>query len=110
MPPNHIGRWTKAVFKKITEKHGWSVEHYGTEMDTLIAKINQYVKYRYMREIQRKGSWANRVEIMNVSGGRTLMRAVLVSFYTLATFPAVLELVVCRDLGNSQWVQLKKLS
>ena len=110
LSPNHVGRWTTRAFVVLAEKHGWRIENHEIESESIVAKSKQYVKYRYMREMQRRGSFANRAEQIQSVKARMILRVLIAGIYTAAKLPSLIKLLAGRGLGNSQWVQMVKVN
>lgn len=107
MPPNHIGRWNQACFKIIGDRWGWAIKGYEVEKTGFIPNATLFAKYRFWREGQRSGSFANRVSQINNSSLQKVMRATGVGVCALTSLPALAALN-SPDLGLSQWVHLRK--
>lgn len=107
MPPNHIGRWNRGCFETIGDRWGWSVESYEVEKTGFIPNATIFAKYRFWRESQKAGSFANRVSQMNNPAIQKMMRAAGVGMYALTSLPALAALN-SPNLGLSQWLHLRK--
>jgi 2-polyprenyl-3-methyl-5-hydroxy-6-metoxy-1,4-benzoquinol methylase len=108
MPPNHIGRWNRECFEIIGKRWGWQVERFEIEQTDFISKAVLFYKYRFWREAQNSGSFANRICQIKSSHLYKLMRLAGVGFYTLKDLSS-LSLLRGKDLGLSQWVRMKKI-
>ena len=108
MPPNHVGRWTRAAFDAIAARHAWRLEAHEVEPQHALADVRQLVTYRYMRRRQDAGSVANRVERIRSAALRRGLQAVTAAAYGLAAAPAALALARGDGLGDSQWVHLRR--
>ncbi len=108
MPPNHVGRYTRKAFEALAERGGWTLDALEYEPEGPAPKLKQFVKYRYLREMQEAGSLANRVERMGATPVKSALRAGLGLAYTATHAPAAARLALAGDLGNSQWVQLSR--
>ncbi|WAT17352.1 class I SAM-dependent methyltransferase [Aurantiacibacter sp. MUD11] len=108
MPPNHVGRYTKKAFEALAERGGWRLDALEYEPEGPAPKLKQFVKYRYLREMQESGTLANRVERMSASPVKIALRAGLGLAYTAAHASAAVKLATAGQLGNSQWVQLSR--
>lgn len=109
MPPNHIGRWNRVCFETIGDRWGWAVAGYEVEKTGFIPNATLFAKYRFWREGQKSGSFANRVSQINNPSLRKVMRVTGVGVYALTSLP-VLAALNSPDLGLSQWIHLKKRS
>ena len=108
MPPNHVGRWTRAAFEAVAARHAWRVAAHEVEPQHRFAGVRQLVMYRYMRRRQDAGSAANRVERVPSPPVRRVLRVVAAAAYGLAAAPAALALARADGLGDSQWVHLRR--
>lgn len=108
MPPNHIGRWTQPAFDALAQRHGWRVVAHEIEPEGAVSKAKQMVTYRYMRRRQDAHSLANQVERVASAPLRKALQAATAAAYGIAALPTVAALVRAEDLGDSQWVHLKR--
>jgi SAM-dependent methyltransferase len=110
LPPNHVGRWTRAAFDALAERHGWRVVAHEVEPEGAMSQVKQLVTYRYMRRRQDARSLANRVERIQSAPVRKVLQGATAAVYGLAALPVALELVRANGLGDSQWVHLQRSS
>lgn len=108
MPPNHVGRYTRQAFEALARRGGWQLDALEYEPEGAAPKLKQFVKYRYLREMQESGTLANRVERMGASPVKSALRAGLGLAYTATHVPAAAKLATTGELGNSQWVKLSR--
>lgn len=108
MPPNHVGRWTHAAFEALAARHGWYVEAHEVEPERLSNQLRQLVVYRYMRRRQDAHSLANRVERISNPALRTALRIATAAVSGLTALPTAAALARRGDLGDTQWVHLRR--
>lgn len=108
MPPNHVGRWTRAAFGALAARHGWYVEAHEVEPERLSSQLRQLVVYRYMRRRQDARSLANRVERISNPALRTALRIATAAVSGLTALPTAAALARRGDLGDTQWVHLRR--
>ena len=108
LPPNHVGRWTRAAFDALSERHGWHVATREIEPEGARAKVQEMVMYRYMRRRQTSGSAANRVERLQSAPLRRAFQVGVAASYGLAAVPTIARMVWHDGLGASQWVHLRR--
>jgi SAM-dependent methyltransferase len=106
MPPNHIGRWNKRCFEEIGRRYGFYIEDYKIENYSFASMANQFVKYRFLRNSQRSGTFSNKIQKIR---NRYLLKMVQVIGFMINFIAALPVLTKMNSkLGNSQWVHLIK--
>ena len=108
MPPNHVGRWTRAAFEALGARHGWRVEAAEVEPEGRASRLRELVTYRYMRRRQDAASLANRVERLPRSAARRGLQAAVAAVYGLGAIPAAVRLARDPGLGVVLWVALRR--
>jgi len=110
LPPNHVGRWTRAAFDALAQRHSWRVVSHDVELEGAMSQVKQLVTYRYMRRRQDARSLANRVERVSSPFLRRALQGAVATTYGLASLPTMAALVRADGLGDSQWVHLQRSS
>jgi SAM-dependent methyltransferase len=106
MPPNHIGRWSKASFEIVAQKHGFKLKEHAVEPFRRLPELKLFFQYMYLRASQRHGSIQNIAEASQNRGTRIVLRC-------LSLLPLTIEMPFIYfkmngNLGDSQWVHLVK--
>ena len=107
MPPNHIGRWNRDCFKRISERHGCRLVDHRYEEPRYIQSAFGLAVYFYLRRAQCRLSFANRIEQMDRGLARKLLRFPAVAAAALPNLAVFLR-VAAPGLGDSQWVHLTR--
>jgi SAM-dependent methyltransferase len=107
MPPNHIGRWNRGCFERISERHGCRLVEHRYEEQRYIQSAFGLAVYFYLRRAQHRLGFANRIERMDRGFARKLLRFPAVAAAAVPNLAAFLR-VAAPGLGESQWVHLTK--
>jgi SAM-dependent methyltransferase len=108
MPPNHIGRWTQHGFAIIAERNGWRVAEHRREIEGFCSKAVRHMKFAHARRAQNPRSLANLLERTSSAALRKSGIAADIAMNAWRTVPALWRLARNGDLGDSQWVWLRK--
>ena len=109
MPPNHIGRWNRQCFAIMAERHGWNIERYEMETgENFTSKAKTFSIYRFLRKAQESRTLANRIRQLTHPYLRRILQVAGVCIYNLAA-PGAYTRLRSRELGESQWVHLRKV-
>jgi hypothetical protein len=109
MPPNHIGRWNLKSFEYVASKFGWQIIDYSIEEPNYEEIQSQFSYYRYLRKIQKKGSFDNFIETYNnkiINNRFFSIKRLLISFYKIQAESKIKNNI--GSIGSCQWVHLDK--
>ena len=109
MPPNHIGRWTKASFERAADDSGLTIVDYASEPSTLASFVKQDVYYAHKRKAQLEGTAANRLAgVRHTAAGRVLNIATMTASSALRIPTWIKASRVMATLGDTNWVHLRR--
>lgn len=108
MPPNHVGRWTRAAFEAVAMRHPWRLVEHEVESGRPKEQVIGHATYRYMRQRQRPGTLAHYVEHVKPRPLRRALQAAAAGLYALGSARAIAELIRDPTLGDSQWVHFER--
>jgi len=103
MPPNHVGRWTRAAFEAVAARHPWRLLEHAVEPPRARDQVLGHATYRYMRQRQRPGTLASRVERVSSRAMRRPLQAAAAGAYALGALGPIARLLRDPSLGDSQW-------
>ncbi len=106
MPPNHIGRWTQKSFEAIAARHGFELVEYQRERAKRAEVFRQFTDYRFLRQSQLSGSWANRAQGLKNRYLRVLAMQLVKAVSRLASLGFYFHDGLKE--GGAQWVRLQK--
>jgi SAM-dependent methyltransferase len=106
MPPNHVGRWTRASLQAIALRHGWHLAEHQVEQSSVIERLITHGTYRYMQQRQVPLSVPNRVEQMPSRLLRRVCQIGLAAGFGAMPSIAAARLAMSKHLGDSQWAHL----
>jgi len=107
MPPNHVSRWTRGAFEALAKRHGWRLIRHEIEPAAPVAFFKRYAVYRYLRRRRKGGTLSNRVAAVRCGICRRVCEIALVAAFAVCSLP-LLPRMFSPELGNAQWVHLKK--
>lgn len=96
MPPNHIGRYNQKSFKLLSEKYGWTIGEIAVEPYSVLEVMKTVMYYRSLKSLQfptAKESWIHRIKE-----------------YLQIKYMQLQAILRHRELGETRWVHLRKLT
>jgi SAM-dependent methyltransferase len=84
MPPNHVGRWTRAALESVAARHGFAVREQRYEPVSALAQLWEMAKCRYDARAYRASSLAGRVNGIAARPLRGLLKRTLTSWDLVA--------------------------
>lgn len=106
MPPNHIGRWNKACFEIIGQRHGFHIADFKLEQSGFLTMSKQFVFYRMLRRSQQSGSLENRLLQTKNRYLHRMMQIIGMAVNAIAAIPALAMMPAGQ--GGAQWIHLIK--
>jgi hypothetical protein len=81
MPPDHIGRWTRAAMEHLVARHGFRIESSDQESFGGLKFVRSDLASSYFRRVQEPGTLAHRIASMRRSQARRWLElATIVSY------------------------------
>lgn len=108
MMPCHVGRWNKHSFEAVADKFGWEVKGHAYEPESVFWRFLEFSLYRYVERTKVSGSLFNTAEAIQNRFLRYSAQIPLISAMALYSLP-LLPSLFRKDLGKSQWVELRKV-
>jgi SAM-dependent methyltransferase len=87
MPPNHIGRWTRAAIESLAKRHGFAVLDHRYESAGSLAELWEMAKCRYQGRAYHSSTLAGRVNDLSVRSIRGPVKRVLAGWDLLMLAP-----------------------
>jgi SAM-dependent methyltransferase len=109
LPPNHIGRWTRRSFAVLAERLGWEMVDHRRQIESFRGKAVRHLKFCRTRRAQDETSLANFLERTCTGPLRKPGIALDIAVNGWRALPALVELARRKELGDSQWVHLRKV-
>jgi len=103
MPPNHVGRWTEAAFRIVSQSHGLELHDVEVEPLNRLAEVARLSVYQVNSRAYRASTVAHRI---NALAFRPL-RMVLKGTMAAAEFPIIAVRVRALQ-GHSLWLHLQR--